>query len=118
MLDWRESSQRFKRYINFSEIFPYFSPPTTLKMRSRSLKSNQLLSLSKWYIYISLEKINSLNCPKGIPVLDWRESSSKLVTLKMGSRLPMYIKLFRLSLRYSCASLVGIKTNMQEIYHF
>ena len=26
-------------------------------MKSRSIKSNQLLSLSQWYIYASLEKI-------------------------------------------------------------
>ena len=61
MLDWWESSQRFKRYINFSEIFTfYLSPLVTLKMRSRSPKSNQLLSLSWWYIYVSLEKIYPL----------------------------------------------------------
>ena len=36
----------FKRYINFSEIFTYLSPPVTLKIRSRSPISNQLLSLS------------------------------------------------------------------------
>ena len=28
-----ESSQRFKRYINLSEIFTPLSPPVTLKMR-------------------------------------------------------------------------------------
>ena len=59
VLDWWESSQRFKRYINFSEIFTYFCPPVTLKMRSRSLKSNQLLSLSERYNCISLEKFHS-----------------------------------------------------------
>ena len=32
----------------------------TLKMKSRSPKSNQLLSLSQWYIYASLKKICSL----------------------------------------------------------
>ena len=45
MLDWWDSSQRFERYINFSEIFTYLSPPVTLKMRPRSLKSNQALKL-------------------------------------------------------------------------
>ena len=44
---------------NFSEIFTYLSPPVTLKMKS-SLKTNQLLSLSKWYIYVSLEKVHPL----------------------------------------------------------
>ena len=43
---------------------------------------------------------------------------SWLVTLKMGSKSPKYSKLVRFSFRYSCASLVGIKTKMQEIYHF
>ena len=50
----------FKRYINFSEIFTYLGPPVTLKMRSRSPKSNKLLRLSKWYSYVSLEKIHPL----------------------------------------------------------
>ena len=35
---WWESSKRFERYINFSEILP-ISPLVILKMRSRSLKS-------------------------------------------------------------------------------
>ena len=148
MLDWCESSQRFKRYINFSEIFTNFSPPVTLKRRSRSLKSNQFLSLSKWYIYISLERIHPLVqkisyiqdcdlengvkvtktftclnsvitiyplksdeypsiCSRYISFLAIKPTFvSLLVTLKMGSRSSMYNKLFRLSLRYSCASLV------------
>ena len=46
VLDWWESSLRLKRYINFSEIFTYSGPSVTLKMRSRSPKSNQLLSWS------------------------------------------------------------------------
>ena len=41
-----ESRQGFKRYINLSEIFTDLSPPVALKMRSRSPKSNQLLSMS------------------------------------------------------------------------
>ena len=32
----------------------------TLKLRSRSLKSNQLLSLSQWYIFVSLKTIHPL----------------------------------------------------------
>ena len=36
MLVWLESRQRCKRYIIFSEFFTYYSPPVTLKMRSRS----------------------------------------------------------------------------------
>ena len=46
VLDWWESSQRFKRYINCSEIFTHLSPPVNLIMRSRSPKFNQLLRLS------------------------------------------------------------------------
>ena len=38
----------------------YLNPPMTLKMRSRSPKSNQILSLSYWYIYVSLKKIHPL----------------------------------------------------------
>ena len=45
VLNCWESSHRFKRYINFSDIFTYFSPPVILKIRSSSQKSNQLLSL-------------------------------------------------------------------------
>ena len=61
MLDWWESSQRFKRYINFSEIFTYLSPPVTLKMRSMSPKSNQIESfVLVVYLYISLVKIYPL----------------------------------------------------------
>ena len=60
MLDWLESSQRFKRYINFSEIYTYLSLPVTVKMRSRSPESNQLLSLSQWYICVSVKKIHPL----------------------------------------------------------
>ena len=46
VLDWWESSQRFKRCIIFSAIFTYLSPPVTLKMRSRLPKSNQLFRIS------------------------------------------------------------------------
>ena len=41
--NWWESSKRFKRSINFSEIFPNYFPSVTLKMRSRSSKSDQLV---------------------------------------------------------------------------
>ena len=43
--------KRFKRYINFSEIYTYLSPPVALKMRSRSQKSNQLLSFIVVYLF-------------------------------------------------------------------
>ena len=56
MQDWWESSQRFKSYINFIEFFTYLSPPVTLKTRSRTPKSNQLLNSS----YLSLKKIQPL----------------------------------------------------------
>ena len=144
MLDWWEFSQRFKKYINFSEILTYLSPPVTLKMRSSSPKSNQLLSLSLWYIYVSLEKIyplaqeisyiqdydleNGSRSPKtSLKSDEYPSICSYLilaikatfvnwaVTLKMRPKSPKYSKLFRLSLRYGCASLVRIKTKMQEI---
>ena len=150
----------FKRYINFSKNFTLLSSPVTLKMRSRSVKSNQLLSLSKCYIYVSLEKIHPLlqeifyiqeydlengvkvtknfRCLKSVTTIypltsdDYLSICSRnttflaikslfvswLVTLKMGSRSSKYSKHFKLSLKYNCASLVVIKTKMQEIYHF
>ena len=60
VLVWSESRQRFKRYINFSEIFTYLNLPVTFKIRSGSPKSNQLLSLSQIYIHASLVKFQPL----------------------------------------------------------
>lgn len=48
-----------ERFDFLSKKLFIFSPPVTLKMRSRSPKSIPLLSLPKWYIYASLVKI----CP-------------------------------------------------------
>ena len=50
----------FMRYINFSEIFTYFSPPVTLKMRSMSLKSNQLIRLSLENIHPLVQEISCI----------------------------------------------------------
>ena len=45
----------------FEERYRYSTHKTMiLKMRSRSLKSNQHFSLSQWYIYASLKKIYPL----------------------------------------------------------
>ena len=56
---WWNSTQWFKRYWGYSGNFTYLSP-VTLKMRSRSLKSNQLLSLSQQYIHACLVKFRRL----------------------------------------------------------
>ena len=54
---------------NFGEIPPigwycenvtYLNPPVTLKKKSTSPKSNQLLSLSQWYIHASVVKFHPL----------------------------------------------------------
>ena len=41
-------------------LVTYLSHPVTLKMRSMPSETNQLLSLSQWYIYVSSEKIHQL----------------------------------------------------------
>ena len=56
---WWNSAQWFKRYRGYIENVTYLSP-VTLKIRSRSPKSNQFLSLSQWYIHASLEKFSRL----------------------------------------------------------
>ena len=109
VLDWWESSQRLKKYINFSEVFTYLTPPVTLKMRSRSLKSNQLFSLSLWYICVIWRK--SIYWFKRYPTY-------KTMTLKMGSRSSRTLHVLTLSQRYIHSSLMNIHPFVQEISHF
>ena len=85
----------------------------TLKMGTRSPKTLHVLTLSQRYIHSSLMN----NHPFSFLAIK-ATFVNRLVTLKIRSRSPKYSKSFRLSLRYTCASLVGIKTKMQEIYHF
>ena len=51
---------KMQEIYHYNEIFTYLSPPVTLKIRSRSPKSNQLLSLSQRYIHASLVTFHPL----------------------------------------------------------
>ena len=53
MLDWWESSQRIKGYINFSEIFTYLTP-VTLKMNE--IKVTKIYSALKLVLVVHLSK--------------------------------------------------------------
>ena len=77
----------------------------TLKMRSRSPKPNQLLSLSQWYIYASLEKIHPLFK---------RYSPYKALTLKMRSRSPV-TKHISMSPLYTCKFEENPSTGLKAI---
>ena len=73
--------------VNGGPFFQNLSPSVTLKIGSRSLKSNQFLSLPKQYSCTSLVKIHpfilEIGCRKAI-----FQQSEPPVTLKMGSRSP------------------------------
>ena len=125
MLVWLESRQRCKRYIISSKIFTYWSPLVTLKTRSRSPKSNQLLSLSQWYIHASLmifhPLVQEILCiqesimPTPTPTKKIN-SMRPPVTLKMGSESPKLNQLFGLSQWCIHASLVKFHLLIQEIW--
>ena len=58
---WLKSIHSFKRYGADKPFSNNLSPPVTLKMGSRSPKSNQHFSPSQWYICVSLAKIRPFN---------------------------------------------------------
>ena len=58
---WLKSIHSFKRYGADKPFSNNLSPPVTLKMKSRSPKSNQHFSHSQWYICVSLAKICPIN---------------------------------------------------------
>ena len=95
-------------------IFQNLSPSVTMKMGSRSPKSNQFLSRSQQYSCTSWSKsIHSF----------WRQGAEKPysnnlsppVILKMGSRSHKSNQFFFILLQYSCASLVKIHPFLHEI---
>ena len=53
----------------------YLSPPETLKIRTRSEKSNQILGLSERYIHAPLEKIPRIGSR---PIVGTRNVTSKI----------------------------------------
>ena len=58
---WSKSIHSFKRYGADKPSSNNLSPPVTLKMGSRSPKSNQHFPPSQWYICVSLAKICLFN---------------------------------------------------------
>ena len=108
-------------YITFSEIYTYLGPHVTLRMRSRSSKSNQLLGLSHWYIHTSLVTFCPI-CSKANKKLLCRCQHSKFislrppVTFKMGSKSPKLNQPFGLSQWCTHTILVNFHTMIQEIW--
>ena len=95
---------------SFSKIL---SSSVTLKMGSRSPKSNQFLSLSQQYSCTSLVKIHpfilEIGCRQAI-----LQQSEPPVTLKMGSRSPKSNQFFSMSQQYRCTSLVKIHPSIHS----
>ena len=89
------------------------SPPVTLKMGSRSLKSNQFFHMSQHYRCASLVKIYSF-LQEGTDK-PFSNNLSPPVTLKMGSRSLKSNQFFYMSQHCRCASLVKIYSFLQEI---
>ena len=67
---WFKSIHTFRRYGADKAFFNTLWPPVTLKIRSRSPKSNQFFAISQWYICASLVKIHQflqeIWCRQGI----------------------------------------------------
>ena len=95
-------------------IFHNLSPSLTLKMGSRSPKSNQFLSLSQQYSCTSLVKIHSFILEKGC-TKTFSKNLSPPVTLKVRSRSPTSNQFFYMPQEYYCASLVKIHLFLHEI---
>ena len=95
-------------------IFQQSEPPVTLKMGSRSPKSNQLLSLSQQYSCTSLVS-PSIHSGDRVQKKPFSNNLSPPVTLKMGSRSPKSNQFFFMLQQYTCASLVKIHPFLHEI---
>ena len=95
-------------------IFNNLSPCVTLKMGSRSPKSNQFFSMLQQYRYTSLVKILPFILVIGCRQAIFQQSEHH-VTLKMGSRSPKSNQLLSLSQKYSCTSLVKIHPFILEV---
>ena len=93
-------------------IFNNLSLCVTLKMRSRSLKSNQFFSLSQQYRCTSLVKIHPFILEKWCRKTIFQQSEP---SCEMGWRSPKSNQFFFMSQQYSSASLVKIHPFLHEI---
>ena len=89
------------------------SPPVTLKIESRSPKSNQFFYMSQHCRCASLVKsyafLQEIGCGQAI-----FQNLNPPVTLQMESRSPKSNQFFYMSQQYRCASLVKIYSFLQE----
>ena len=111
---WSKLTQSFRRQRADKPFSNNLSLKVTLKIGSRSPKSNQFFSMSWQYSCASLVKIHpfiqEIGCRQAIFQL------STHVTLKIGSRSPKSNQFFYMSQQYRCASLVKIHLFLQEIW--
>ena len=93
---WLKSIHSFKRKDADKPFSNNLSPPVTLKMGSRSPKSNQFLYMSQQYKYASLVKIYSflqeIGCGQAI-----FQQSKPSCDLEKGSRSPKSNQFFYIS---------------------
>ena len=94
-------------------IFQNLSPSVTLKMGSRSPKSNQFLSLFQQYSCTSLVKIHPFILEIGCRKATFQSEPS--CDLEMGSRSPKLNQFFFMSQQYSCASWVIMHPFLHEM---
>ena len=87
----------------------------TLKIKSRSPKSNQFFFMSQKYSCASLVKIHPFLHEIGCRQAIFLNNLSPCVTLKMGSRSPKSNQFFSMSQQYRCTSLVKIHPFILEI---
>ena len=101
----------------FGQNLTFQSAPVTLKIRSRSPKSNQPFPSSQQCIYASLVKIHRLvqKITHGNHILDICKSAA--VTLKIRLRSPKFNQLFPYSQQCIYESLVKIHPLVQKIMH-
>ena len=111
---WSKSTHSFRRQDTDKPFSTNLSLSVTLKMGSRSSKSNQFFSMSQQLRCRSLVKIHSFILETGCRQAIFRQFKLS-VTLKMGSRSPKSNQFFSMSQQYSCTSLVKIHLFIQKI---
>ena len=99
----------------FLSKFDIQSAGLTLKMRSRSPKSNHFFPMSQWCFYARLVKIHQL-----VKEMEGRQGSFynlySVVTLKIRSRSPKSDQIFKPSQCYNIWSLVRIHHSVQDAH--
>ena len=98
-------------------FFQNLSPSVTLKMGSRSPKSNQFLSLSQQYSCTNLVKIHPFILKIGSQKT-FSNNLSPPVTLKTRYWSPKSNRFFYMSQEYSCANLVKIHSFLLFFFFF